>query len=51
MEKVLPSDILLTSERKFEARYETHHDDEEDDFNALINFLPQSEQKKKKTQE
>jgi hypothetical protein len=51
MEKVLPSDILLTSERKYEARYETSHDDEEEDFNALINFLPQSGKKPKTEQE
>lgn len=51
MEKVLPSDIFLTSERKYEVRHETSHDDEEEDFNALINFLPQSTQKPKTEQE
>jgi hypothetical protein len=51
LEKVLPSDILLTSERKYEVRHETSHDDEEEDFNALINSMPQSEKKQKTEQE
>ncbi len=38
---------MLTRERKYEACYKTSHDDEEEDFNALINFLPKSGQKQK----
>lgn len=40
MEKVLPSDILLTSERKEEEPHYQQDDDEHD--NALLQFLPGS---------
>lgn len=47
MQKVLPSDILLTSERRREEQREREQEDEEENYNALLQFLPGTAKKPK----